>query len=107
MITITIREEAAGIRIAVVDHGVGIAPEILPHIFDPFFTTKTEGELKGMGLGLSISQSLVASMGGRIDVQTQPNSGSTFLVILPRRVAQAGAPDQSDTINKEVMRHDE
>jgi PAS domain S-box-containing protein len=93
-ITITIREEAEVIRIAVADHGAGISPEVLSHIFDPFFTTKTEGEQKGMGLGLAISQSLVAAMGGRIDVQTQLGQGSTFSVLLPCHRVVACMPDR-------------
>ena len=80
----TIREEEEVIRIALADQGPGISPEILPHIFDPFFTTKIEGDQRGMGLGLSISQSLVTAMGGRIDVHTQLGQGSTFSVLLPR-----------------------
>ncbi|MEK9142030.1 MAG: PAS domain S-box protein [Nitrospirota bacterium] len=103
-ITMTVREEAEVIRIAVADQGAGISPEVLPHIFDPFFTTKSEGEQKGMGLGLSISQSLVASMGGRIDVQTQRGQGSTFSVLLPRRKIVAHVPDQISII-KEVVTH--
>jgi hypothetical protein len=93
-ITITIREEAEVIRIAVADHVAGIFPEVLSHIFDPFFTTKTEGGQKGMGLGLAISQSLVAAMGGRIDVQTQLGQGSTFSVLLPCHRVVACMPDR-------------
>lgn len=103
-ITMTLREDAEVIRIAVADQGAGIAPDVLPHIFDPFFTTKTEGEQKGMGLGLSISQSLAASMGGRIDVQTQCGQGSTFSVLVPRHKIVADVPDQISTI-KEVVTH--
>ncbi len=103
-ITMTIREEAEGIRIALADQGTGISPEVLPHIFDPFFTTKDEGEQKGMGLGLSVSQSLVAAMGGRIDVHTQLGQGSTFSVLLPRHRVVACIPHQTHT-NKEVITH--
>lgn len=101
-IALTLRAEPDTIRIAVSDQGPGIPPEHFPHIFDPFFTTKTGGDQKGMGLGLSISQSLVMAMGGKIEVQTQPNDGSTFSIILPRHTAMACTHDRS-TIIKEVV----
>jgi PAS domain S-box-containing protein len=101
-ITLTLRADADAIWIAVSDQGPGIPPEHLPHIFDPFFTTKTGGDQKGMGLGLSISQSLVMAMGGKIEVQTRPNDGSTFSVILPRHTALAYEQGRSNII-KEVM----
>lgn len=100
-ITLTLRANADAIRIAVSDQGPGIPPEHFPHIFDPFFTTKTGGEQKGMGLGLSISQSLVMAMGGKIEVQTRPNDGSTFSIILPRHTAVAHVQERSNII-KEV-----
>ncbi len=100
-ITLTLRAEPDAIRIAVSDQGPGISPEHFPHIFDPFFTTKTGGEQKGMGLGLSISQSLVMAMGGKIEVQTRPNDGSTFSIILPRHTAVAHVQERSNII-KEV-----
>lgn len=88
-ITVSLREESDVVRLAVSDQGSGIAPDVLPHIFDPFYTTKTKRDQKGMGLGLSISQSLVQAMGGSIEVETQAYRGSTFTVCLPRsRVAQ-------------------
>jgi signal transduction histidine kinase len=105
-ITLALRVEPDAIRIAVSDQGAGISPENLPHIFDPFFTTKTEGDHKGMGLGLSISQSLVMAMGGRIEVQTRPSGGSTFSVLMPRLTAVICTQDQFDTI-KEVAIHDD
>ena len=105
-ITLTLRVEPEAIRIAVSDQGPGIPPENLPHIFDPFFTTKTGGDQKGMGLGLSISQSLVMAMGGKIEVQTRPNIGSTFSVLLPSHMNVACAGDQLDT-KEEVVTHDD
>lgn len=83
-ISLCVCEEPEMVRIAVSDEGSGISPDILPHIFDPFFTTKMGNDQKGMGLGLSVSRSLVLAMGGTIDVSTQPDSGSTFTIRLPR-----------------------
>ncbi|OQW44779.1 MAG: hypothetical protein A4C66_15255 [Nitrospira sp. HN-bin3] len=83
-IVFSLREETDGVRLAVSDQGAGIDPEHLPHIFDPFYTTKTGRDQKGMGLGLSVSQSLVQAMGGTIEVETERHRGSTFTLRLPR-----------------------
>jgi signal transduction histidine kinase len=68
-------------EVEVSDSGAGIAPEHLPRIFEPFFTTKPAGV--GTGLGLSICQGIVADLGGRIEVQSEPGRGATFRVRLP------------------------
>jgi len=64
------------------DTGRGIAPEIRDRIFDPFFTTR--GVRQGTGLGLAVSDSIVAAHGGRIEVTSHLGVGSTFRVRLPR-----------------------
>ncbi len=63
------------------DNGTGINSEHLPHIFEPFFTTKPE--LKGIGLGLSVSYGIIKKHGGHIDVKSEYGKGSTFTVLLP------------------------
>jgi two-component system, NtrC family, sensor kinase len=68
-------------RVAVRDDGPGIPPEVLSHIFEPFFTTKEEG--KGTGLGLPIALGIVQQHGGNIEVDSTPQKGATFTVILP------------------------
>ena len=68
------------IALDIEDTGPGIPAAVLPRIFDPFFTTKPVGE--GTGLGLSICASLVASMGGRIEVETAAGKGTRFRVWL-------------------------
>ncbi len=65
--------------IAVQDTGVGISPENMGKLFEPLFTTK----IKGIGLGLAVSQKLVEANGGRIEVQSELGKGSTFTVYLP------------------------
>ncbi len=67
------------VRIAVKDTGTGIPPENMKKLFEPLFTTK----LKGIGLGLAISQKLVEANGGKIEVQSEPGVGSTFTLYLP------------------------
>jgi two-component system, NtrC family, sensor kinase len=63
------------------DTGMGIPRENIAKIFEPFFTTKAPGQ--GTGLGLSIAYAIVQHHGGRIVVDSQIGSGSTFRVVLP------------------------
>ena len=87
---------------SVMDHGTGIAPEVLPHIFEPFFTTKSAGGRQGLGLGLSVSRRLIRAMGGRIEVHTQPAGGSMFTVIHPLDLTGgARQQDAMPAMNKE------
>lgn len=65
--------------IRVRDNGSGIATEDLKHLFDPFFSTKKTG----MGMGLSISQTIVAEHNGRIMAESMPGKGSVFTIELP------------------------
>jgi two-component system, NtrC family, sensor kinase len=67
---------------SVQDNGTGIKEEELKHIFDPFFTTKGPGE--GTGLGLSVSQGIIESHGGKIEVTSIPEKETKFTVILPK-----------------------
>jgi signal transduction histidine kinase len=67
------------IQIEFTDTGCGILAENLESIFNPFFTTKH----KGSGLGLSISNQIIQEHKGYIDVESQPNKGSSFYVNLP------------------------
>jgi two-component system, NtrC family, nitrogen regulation sensor histidine kinase GlnL len=61
------------------DNGPGIPPERLPHLFTPFFTTKS----RGTGLGLAVSQRIIAQHGGTIRVESTPGQGALFHVYLP------------------------
>jgi two-component system NtrC family sensor kinase len=64
---------------AFMDNGTGIEEENLARIFDPFFTTKIEGT----GLGLSISYGIIENNGGKIEVKSKVEEGTTFVVMLP------------------------
>jgi signal transduction histidine kinase len=70
----------------VADRGAGISDDVAPRIFDPFFTTKYGESESGMGLGLSVSRSLIEAMGGRIDVSKRPGGGTVFSAVFPRRL---------------------
>lgn len=74
----------ATVQVEVIDHGAGISEEIRSRIFEPFFSTKHGEQQAGMGLGLSVTRSLIDAMGGRIDVESEPGHGSRFVLMLPR-----------------------
>jgi PAS domain S-box-containing protein len=89
-VEITVAPVAGRVCVQVRDTGCGIAEANLKRIFDPFFTTKPVGV--GTGLGLAISHRIVTSLGGGIDVVSEPGRGSTFTVTFPaaRRAADPG-----------------
>lgn len=62
------------------DRGQGIPQDVLDHIFEPLFTTKKTG---GTGLGLAVAQQIVSEHDGKLLVETQAGTGSTFYVVLP------------------------
>lgn len=76
---IGLSESNGCIHISFADTGEGIAPEHLPKIFNLYFTTKSDGS----GLGLSISNQIIAEHGGQIKVESTPGQGSTFRIELP------------------------
>ncbi len=80
-ITISTTSDDTQIYVTVTDSGCGMTFDQIKKIFDPFFTTKEAG--RGTGLGLSVSLSIIKSMGGSIDVQSMPGAGSSFTISLP------------------------
>jgi C4-dicarboxylate-specific signal transduction histidine kinase len=71
-------EHGVGV-LRVADTGPGMAPDILPHVFEPFFTTR-EG---GLGLGLSLCETLAMGMGGELRAQANVQRGALFILTLP------------------------
>ncbi|NVP01814.1 two-component sensor histidine kinase, partial [Photobacterium damselae subsp. damselae] len=67
-----------GAIIKITDHGCGISEQNLTRIFNPFFTTRRSGT----GLGLSVSQGIIESIGGEIRVQSEVGVGTTFSIFL-------------------------
>jgi signal transduction histidine kinase len=76
------------LKLTVADSGRGIPASIRERIFDPFFSTKEAGK-PGVGLGLSISHSIVEAHHGRLLVDSAEGRGSTFTVVLPAAAAPA------------------
>ncbi len=82
-IKIVVATDATGlVDVSFMDSGHGISPENLSKLFDPFFTTMPVG--KGVGLGLSVSHTIIQQHHGMIEVQSELGKGSNFIVRLPR-----------------------
>jgi two-component system, sensor histidine kinase and response regulator len=94
----------AGISIS--DKGVGIPAEMQPHIFDRFYrvpgTEVQTGSSVGLGLGLYISNKIVEQHGGRIDVQSTPDEGSTFCIMLPLSINADSSKNGYETTHTSV-----
>jgi len=79
-------------KICIEDNGTGISEEDINMIFDPFFTKKAHG----VGLGLSISHQFISDQGGKIEVESQMQKGTTFTIILPTN-EKKGEHHETDT----------
>ncbi|WP_235015538.1 ATP-binding protein [Oceanicoccus sp. KOV_DT_Chl] len=66
--------------ISVVDHGVGVAAEAVENLFSPFYSTKANG----MGIGLSICQSIITNHGGQIGYKPNPRGGVFSILVYPQ-----------------------
>jgi signal transduction histidine kinase len=87
------RSRPGFVRLQVKDEGEGIPPENTRRIFEPYFTTKQFGdEMRGFGLGLTISEKIVALHHGTITVQSRVGTGTTIAVELPEFQAGESAP---------------
>ena len=73
--------EGGQLKISVCDNGTGIPEAMKNKIFDPFFTTKPVGQ--GTGLGLSVSYGIIENHKGKINVKSNPGTGTEFIITLP------------------------
>ena len=92
-VRLSCRLDGERLRFQVADTGIGIVPHELQRIFQPFHQVETglSRQHEGTGLGLAICQRLVARMGGSIDATSAPGEGATFIVVLPRELADRDA----------------
>ncbi len=80
-LTIITKSDNDNVLVTVIDTGYGIPKENVTKIFDAFFTTKKE--VKGVGLGLSVSYGIISRHNGKIEVESEQGKGAKFTVILP------------------------
>ena len=95
------RLQGEDLAISVKDTGLGIPKESLSKIFEQFYRVQRPGkEIKGTGLGLAIVNKIVMLHGGRIEVESEPDKGSTFTVFLPiaPKSQPAVQPEKADEI---------
>jgi len=96
-LTMRMLENGREVELKIADDGIGINQEDIDHIFEPFFTTKKDG--KGTGLGLAVVHGIVERHNGRVSVESKPNVGTTFTVVLPLNPSEA-ASSRSSGLNK-------
>jgi two-component system, sensor histidine kinase RegB len=82
-VTLTIQAQNTRIRVLIHDDGDGFSPQILARIGEPYLSTKRRGE-QNMGLGLFISQTLLASRGVQMRFRNHPDGGAEVMITLPR-----------------------
>lgn len=86
---VTVSHEAQRVEIQIVDRGPGVAADAMARLFEPFYTTKPQG----MGLGLSICESIATAHGGELSYYCNEHGGATFALRLPAvAVAQEDTP---------------
>ena len=83
-ITVSAEPLDGEVAISVIDSGVGIPPEHLPHIFERYWYARRTAHKRGSGLGLAIAKGIVEAHNGRLWVKSTLGSGSTFTFTLPR-----------------------
>jgi PAS domain S-box-containing protein len=93
-LSVVTRGDSDTVYIEVTDTGTGIREEHLDKIFDSFFTTK--GEIKGVGLGLSVCYGFIKDHGGDIEVKSQVGEGTIFTISLPVHTAGDSEGDKSE-----------
>ena len=95
VILISTRYEEGQVKLTVSDSGIGMDEETRRRVFEPFFTTK--GSESGTGLGLSTVWGLVQGMGGRVRIDSEPDSGTTFVISVPLAETEDPSVDATES----------
>ena len=84
-VTVEVRRTGPQLAISVSDRGPGIEPEDLPHLFEPFYRGRNavRDSTPGVGIGLALARQIADAHGGRLEVRSEPGTGSRFCLILP------------------------
>jgi signal transduction histidine kinase len=88
-VTVRVRETNGWAELEVSDTGVGIPEDQLPLIFERFYRADPSRTAGGAGLGLSIARQIAEAHGGTIEVESTPGEGSTFTLLLPKKLPDA------------------
>jgi signal transduction histidine kinase len=97
----TEQDAEGGVRLSVQDAGVGFEPDSINKLFDSFYTTKGDG----MGIGLSVSRSIIENHHGRLWAQPNDGPGATFLFSLPCEVTKVTDAASRDLNNVRNLKH--
>lgn len=84
-VQVYLKKEGEHVKLTVKDKGIGIPPEEIPNLFNRFRQIgRDKTEQQGLGLGLAIAWEIISLHGGRIEVESEPGSGSSFTICLPQ-----------------------
>jgi heavy metal sensor kinase len=83
-VSVAVSENAAQVAVAIRDTGIGISSRDLPRIFERFYRCDQSRSQAGVGLGLSLAGAIAQAHGGDITVNSAPDQGSSFTIILPK-----------------------
>lgn len=100
--------EAKFVKVSIQDQGAGIPWEVLTQVFDPYFSSKNLWNKKGLGLGLTVTYSILKKHGGAIDIASRPDAWTTVSMYLPaidRQIidTQESRPRKASAVNKKIL----